>query len=331
MSRDLAPYQKAIETAKEKFVIAAGDVLRYDDESIFAMQALTKNEFALSTANRNPGSVQLAMRNVAATGLTLNPAHAYAYLVPRDGAIVLDISYKGLIKIATDSGAILWARADVVYAEDTFNYHGPAVIPEHHADVFKADRGALIGAYCIAKTRDGDVLTEVMPLAEIEKIRGKSDLFKKKASGPWVEWFVQMVKKAVIKRASKTWPYTGHSGKLFEAIELANAAEGGYTFEDTSHTITPTTGVWESINQERRLHIEHAAVVTHEYLDQDDLQGAIEYSERAGLDGAEENAAFWTLFKSYERAAMKLAIENRVEDGIAHLIRNREKQQRQAA
>lgn len=307
MSKELAPYQKAIETAKEKFVIAAGEALRYDDESIFAMQALTKNEYALTTANKNPGSVQLAMRNVAATGLTLNPAHAYAYLVPRDGAIVLDISYKGLIKIATDSGAILWARADVVYAEDTFDYHGPAAIPDHHADVFKPDRGALIGAYCIAKTRDGDVLTEVMPLAEIEKIRGKSDLFKKKASGPWVEWFVQMVKKAVIKRASKTWPYTGHSGKLFEAIELANAAEGGYTFEEEQPALTgkPREGFWDSMDEPTQKRLLEIAAIVREYMDTEDPKGAFEYIERQALEH-EQRIALEDKLPSGTRSALKV-------------------------
>jgi recombination protein RecT len=230
VSKELAPYVSAIQGVKDDFEKSAGDLLRYNDESIFAMQALMKNSFAMETANKNPKSVHLAMRNVAATGLSLNPAHAYAYLVPRDHAIVLDISYKGLIKIATDSGAILWARADVVYENDSFTYHGPASMPEVATDPFK-ERGNVVGAYCIAKTRDGDILTEIMPLEEIEKIRGKSDLYAKRKSGPWVEWFTQMAKKAVVKRASKTWPYTGHSGKLYEAIELANAGEGGYTLE----------------------------------------------------------------------------------------------------
>jgi recombination protein RecT len=234
MSKELAPYQSAIAKVKDQFVSAAGDLLRYDDESIFAMQALMKTDYAMTIANKNPQSVTLAMRNVASTGLSLNPAHAYAYLVPRDGSIMLDISYKGLIKIATDSGAILWARADLVYEQDSFEYNGPALIPVHKAEVFKRDRGLLVGAYCIAKTRDGDILTEIIPASEIEKIRSKSELYTRKKTGPWVEWFTQMVKKAVIKRASKTWPYTGHSGKLFEAIELANASEGGYTVEAES-------------------------------------------------------------------------------------------------
>jgi recombination protein RecT len=230
-TQEMAPYAAAIQKAKDRFAKVAGQAVDYEKESIFAMQMLMKTDYALSVANQNPQSVHLAMINVASTGLTLNPAHGYAYLVPRDKSIVLDISYKGLIKIATDTGSIMWARADLVYETDTFVYHGPAKVPEHTADPFRKDRGELMGAYCIAKTRDGDILTEVMPREEIEKIRGKSDLYAKRKSGPWVEWFTQMVKKAVIKRASKTWPYTERTQALLDAVELANASEGGYTLD----------------------------------------------------------------------------------------------------
>jgi recombination protein RecT len=188
-----------------------------------------KTDYAMKVANENSQSVHLAMINVGSTGLTLNPANGYAYLVPRDGQIVLDISYKGLIKIATDSGAIVWARADVVYSADTFVYHGPASIPDHQADPFKTDRGDIIGVYCIAKTKDGDILTETMPMKELAKIRDKSMAYAKKKAGPWVDWFEQMAKKAIIKRASKTWPYT--NDKLAQVIEVANDAEGGYEFD----------------------------------------------------------------------------------------------------
>lgn len=234
--QQLAPYQHAIQKSKDRFAKVAASTVNYDRESIFAMQALMKTNFAMETANKNPQSVHLAMINVASTGLTLNPANAYAYLVPRDGAIVLDISYKGLIKIATDTGSIEWARADVVHEADTFTYRGPAVVPEHTSDPFKSDRGDIVGVYCIAKTKHGDVLTEVMDRAEIEKIRGKSMAYvrgkaQNKSGGPWDEWFVQMCKKAIIKRASKTWPYTDQIDRLGEAIEIANNAEGGYALE----------------------------------------------------------------------------------------------------
>ena len=55
---------------------------------------------------------------------------------------------------------------------DTFVYHGPATAPDHRSEPFK-ERGEAVGAYCIAKTSDGDILTEIMPRDEIEKIRSK--------------------------------------------------------------------------------------------------------------------------------------------------------------
>lgn len=228
----IAPYQSAIKKSEEKFREVAEKTVNYERECIFAMQALMKTDFAMQTANKNPKSVHLAMINVASTGLTLNPANAYAYLIPRDGAIVLDISYKGLIKIATDTGSIRWARAEIVYEGDTFEYHGPAREPIHKCNPFKRkDDDSIVGVYCIAKTSDGDILTEVMDIDELDKIRGKSMSYAKKKSGPWVEWFEQMAKKAVIKRASRTWPYTERAEKLNQAIEMANEAEGGYDLE----------------------------------------------------------------------------------------------------
>jgi len=238
--RELAPYMRALETAKPRFIeIVGGDSRAWDSESIFAMQHIGKTDFAMQIANRNPMSVQIAMYNAASTGLTLNPANGYAYLVPRDGAIRLDISYKGLIKIATDTGSVVWARAEVVREKDTFVYHGPALPPEHSCNPFVGERGEVIGVYCIAKVASGDILTEIMDREEIEKVRGKSDAWVKKKAGPWVEWFSEMCRKAVIKRAQKTWPYSDRSERLAQAVEIANESEGGYTLEATTHRPAP--------------------------------------------------------------------------------------------
>ena len=89
---------------------------------MFAFQAVTRNDQLYRTAMANPASVRNAVINVAATGLSLNPALKFAYLVPRDNEVCLDISYMGLIKIATDTGSILWAKAEIVYEKDIFTY-----------------------------------------------------------------------------------------------------------------------------------------------------------------------------------------------------------------
>ena len=226
-------YQAAIMDAKDTFNKLSNGFVKYGDEEIFAMQMLTKNDYVFKVANSAPNSVHMAMINVASTGLTLNPAMGYAYLVPRDNQIVLDISYKGLIKIATDAGSVKWARAECVHALDEFTYHGPAAMPEIKTDPFR-DRGPIIGAYCIAKTADGDILTEVMDMDAIETIRSKSTAFTKGAvgkKGPWEDFFAEMCRKAVIKRARKTWPYTDRDGRMAMAVEIANQAEGGYVFD----------------------------------------------------------------------------------------------------
>ena len=146
-----------------------------------------------------------AVINVAAVGLSLNPATHYAYLVPRGGKICLDISYRGLIKIATDSGSIKWAKAELVYEGDDFEYLGPSTIPNHkQADPFGPHSGTmlgLIGVYCIAKTSEGYFLVEKMSVAELIKIRDEASAAAKK--GPWTTYPGEMCKKCVIKRAQK--------------------------------------------------------------------------------------------------------------------------------
>lgn len=310
-TKELAPYVKAIEGVKDDFERSAGSLLRYNDESIFAMQALMKTDFAMSTANANPKSVHLAMRNVAATGLTLNPANGYAYLVPRDKSIMLDISYKGLIKIATDSGAILWARADLVREGDDFTYNGPAMAPIHCFDPFKRERENVpaVGVYCIAKTKDGDILTEIMPMAELEKIRDKSTAYTRGSEGkkgPWVDFFEQMAKKAVIKRASKTWPYTKSIERLHEAIAIANESEGGYELEAAPERITPRGGVYEALDAETKQKVTDASIIVREYFDNDDPLGAHDYIQRLGF-GAEEQVALFDKLTAPMRTALKVA------------------------
>ena len=227
------PYE-LIDRAKNQFLKISENEntgINYEKESVFAYQALVKNDFTLKTALENPNSVKLAVINIASVGLSLNPATSYAYLVPRDGAICLDISYQGLIKIATDSGSIMWAKADLVYSSDKFEYHGPAAMPVHVADPF-GDRGDFVGVYCIAKTHDGDYLVETIKADEILRIRDESASIKHAKSdyaknlSPWTRYFGEMAKKACIKRASKTWPKTQQHERIQKAIEVIHETEG---------------------------------------------------------------------------------------------------------
>lgn len=210
--------------------------LAFENECLFAKQQIMKNDFTRSTAQNNPESLKGAILNVAAIGISLNPASAHAYLVPRDGRICLDISYRGLVKLATDIGAIEWAKAVLVYKGDEFKWRGPTQEPVHEADVFDKDRinaadplQNLVGGYCLAKLSTGEYMVEVMTAGEILEVKNSS----KAQNGPWKgRWAGEMAKKTLVKRAYKSWPQSGGRERLEKAVEVVNEHEGFIVEED---------------------------------------------------------------------------------------------------
>lgn len=225
MTQKKPVYEVAITQAQSQFEEAAQRTgMDWRAEMLFAMQSMANNPFLTDVARNNPLSLRMAMVNVAAIGISLNPATAMAFLVPREGKVILDISYRGLIKLATDTGSIQWAKAELVYAKDSFTYKGPGLLPEHHSDPFDKDRGEFRGVYCVAKLASGEYLVETMSAEDIYTIRDLSDLYAKKKKGPWINFFGEQAKKTCIKRAQKTWPKS--SPRLSQAIDYLNKEAG---------------------------------------------------------------------------------------------------------
>lgn len=179
--------------------------IKWQKESQFAIQYFQKNDFLAKTALSNPTSAQNAIINVAAIGITLNPAAKLAYLVPRDGGVHLDISYMGLLHLAMSTGSIKWGQCKLVMSGDTYESNGLDSAPTHKYNAF-GDRGDVVGAYCTVKTADGDYLTEEMTLAEIDAIKFRSKGWQSGKNTPWKTDWGEMARKTVVKRASKYWP-----------------------------------------------------------------------------------------------------------------------------
>lgn len=255
------PWQAAIQRAKPKFleINKVHNFVNYEKEINFTLQAIQGNDYLKKIANENPLSLQNAVVNIAAIGLTLNPAEKLAYLVPRNKKACLDISYMGLIKLATDTGSIMWARAELVHENDDIVYRGATEKVEFSCPN-PFDRGAIKGVYCTAKTAEGDYLSGIMSIDEVYEIRNRSEAFKK-GYGPWVTDEGEMIKKTIIKRESKTWPKTDKSGRFDDAIEMLNVEnEEGIEF---SNQISP-----EPIDIQR---VEEAYIKAIEIIDSDDL------------------------------------------------------------
>jgi len=231
----LAPAVQGLIQYESAFNKQNGFGLKFETECLFAKQQLMKNDFTMKMANNNQNSLKSAILNVAAIGISLNPASAHAYLVPRDGAICLDLSYRGIVKLATDCGAIAWAKAELVYEGDTFEWLGMTQIPVHTFDPFDPDRmdakqplANLRGGYCVAQLADGTYLVDRMTAGEIVEIKNSS----KAKGGPWAgKWAGEMAKKTLVKRASKSWPQSNQRERLDKAIELLNEHEG---FDDAT-------------------------------------------------------------------------------------------------
>lgn len=197
--------------------------LNFEREAGFAIQVLTSNDYITKLAVNDRQSVVNAVTNIAAIGISLNPAKKQAYLVPRKGKVCLDISYMGLIDLAVQSGSILWAQADLVYESDGFELNGFDKPPAHKRNPFAKNRGEVVGVYVVVKTHSGDYLTDCMSIDEVNAIRDRSEGWKayieKGKQCPWVTDFGEMAKKTVVKRAYKYWP---KSDRLDKAIHHLN-------------------------------------------------------------------------------------------------------------
>ncbi|MBD1404272.1 recombinase RecT [Leclercia adecarboxylata] len=228
---------------------ATDDRMVWAKECQFAIQLFQNNKYLADIAFQNQASTQNAIINVAAIGISLNPAQKLAYLVPRKGAICLDISYMGLMHIAQQSGAIKWCQSAIVRKNDQFRREGLDKPPVHVYNDFDTaeQRGEIVGAYVVVKTDDGDYLTHTMRIADIYAIRDRSEAWKKYKQDsskkcPWVTDEEQMILKTVVKQATKYWP---RRERLDAAIDHVNTeGEEGINFaaeRQPERDITPAS------------------------------------------------------------------------------------------
>jgi len=204
--------------------IVTGNEVEWVKESQFAIQALQKNDYLAKVAWGNQASLQNAIINVAAVEISLNPALKHAYLVPRDGMVCLDISYMGLLHLAMADGAIVWGQSKLVYSNDTYTNNGIDKAPTHKQNTF-GDKGDIVGCYCTVKLKSGDYITEEMDIEALNKVKGTSKSLQGKGAkySPWNTFPEEMMRKTVVKRASKYWP---SCERLRTAVDVINEHEG---------------------------------------------------------------------------------------------------------
>ena len=177
----------------------------------------------------------------AQLGLEPNTPLGHAYLLPfdkrekRDGQWVtvetqvqVIIGWKGMVDLARRSGQIISIAAHEVCEGDDFRFAYGLDEELHHRPAMK-DRGAVIGFYAVAKLVGGGHSFEFMSCDEVNHIRDKA-AEKNRAkkdnqgrpiiTGPWLDNYVEMGRKTVLRRLFKYLPIS------IESLAFASAIDG---------------------------------------------------------------------------------------------------------
>lgn len=130
--------------------------------------------------------------------------------------------FTGIQKRVRNSGSIESVQSHVIYENDEFVWVQGFDERIEHKPLFPGNRGKAVGAYAIAKFKDGTRQFEVMDVAAIEKIKNAS---KSSKFGPWVDWWDEMARKSVFKRLAKWLPLNADVDDLIAYDNSIDAEE----------------------------------------------------------------------------------------------------------
>ncbi len=161
-----------------------------------------------------PESLLGALMTSAQLGLEPGPL-GEAYLVPYGDQVTFIPGYRGLIKLAWNSGQLRNISARVVHEADEFEY-SYGLHPDLVHRPARGDRGGITDVYAAATLVEGGAEFEVLDVGAVEAIRGRSRASKR---GPWVTDWEAMARKTAVRQLAKWLP-------MATVMNRAIAAEG---------------------------------------------------------------------------------------------------------
>lgn len=167
------------------------------------------NSFAMAV-NTNPALAKCTRSSLIETflgaaklGLDASGMLGSAYPVPYGTECKLIIGYRGLVDLCRRSGQIESIYAVAVHENDEFALEQGTANRIVHRPMLDGERGPFKLAYAVAKLKGGEIQTDWMSKADIDRVRGMSKAGK---NGPWVDHYVEMAKKTVLRRLVKLLP-----------------------------------------------------------------------------------------------------------------------------
>lgn len=156
----------------------------------------------------DPRLVYREVSKAAGLGLLLDPQLGEAYIIEaynyktRSVEPLLRVGYRGLVKLARQSGEIEQVYAHEVYSLDHLECDLGVEKRLVHKPILFSDRGVIVGYYAVVKYKGGDYDFEPMSVDEVHAIRDRSDAWKafkdgKIKSTPWSTDDAEMSKKGL--------------------------------------------------------------------------------------------------------------------------------------
>lgn len=208
-------------------------------------------------------SLFAAVMTSAQIGLEPDGILGHAYLVPFGKKVQFIPGYKGLLKLARNSGEISTIQSHEVRANDFFEFaYGINEKLEHKPA--EGERGEIKYFYAYAKYKDGGHIFEVMTRAEVDAVRDNSEAYKafkakRIKSTPWDSDYVQMGRKTPIRRLANYLPLSVQraavietayeSGKHAGIDEYGEFVIDGQASEVAETTQTGATGATAKLDQ----------------------------------------------------------------------------------
>lgn len=204
--------------------------ITFDDRNRFieAVISLALKNRRLLTANRH--SLALSLRKAALSGLLPDGIES-TIMVARGGEGAQYVEWipmvRGLLRLAYESGVVIWHDASVVYEGETFKViRGKVEDIEHQQNLGSIESNKPVGVYAIVELSTGRRMHEVMSWREVLKRRDAFAMGGKSESPAWKIWPEEMAIKTVIKSllSKRVLPLVAALQKRGEGVErLKNA------------------------------------------------------------------------------------------------------------
>lgn len=172
---------------------------------------------------KNPTALLRVVVQAAQLGLEIGGPLGEAHPVPFGNDISLIIGYRGLCKLARQSGQVASIECRAVYEGDEIEVRYGTETEIEHVPKINGPAGKLIGAYAVMHLKEPGTrpIIEYMTAEQIEHVKKKSRTSNR---GPWVDDPSEMWRKTPLRRLMK---YAPLSTELAFAEALDTGADTG--------------------------------------------------------------------------------------------------------